>query len=148
MKKALLWGGIIVVAVVVLLVVAVVIGSGGSIFNNGVPLGNVGFAQDSIPGMPAYPGATQSTDSTGITVPDDMRRVIPQNQDKWNRYVVADATDKVSSWYDKAMADAGFEAAKPRDSGVKVFFKSGARYAVYVTVVEGKTNVVTATGIE
>lgn len=147
MKKALKWTGITVGGLIVLIIVLVIVCSRGTIFTGGVPLGGVTFTSGDIPGFPVYPGAVQSTESKGVSVPDDMRRVIPQRQGQWKRYLTADSPQKVLDWYDQAVP-ADFQRAQPRESGVKVFFKGGFRYGLYITAAEGRTNIILATGRE
>jgi hypothetical protein len=139
--------GVLIAGVIVLIVIAL-IGTQGKILTGGVPLGGVGFTTGSIPGFPTYPGAEQSTDSSNVTVPDDMRRVIGSKEDQWKRYLTDDALADVIAWYEQAMVDAGFESSAPRDSGVRVYFQGDYRFALYVMPLEGRTNIILATGLE
>lgn len=146
--KALKIAGIVVGSLIVLIVVIVIVGSRGTIFTGGVPVGKVNFTSGDIPGVPAYPGAIQTTDNTGVTVPDDMRRVIPQKDDQWKRYLTSDSPEKVLAWYDKEFLRLGLNKSQPRESGMLLYTNSDTRYGVYAVVAQGKTNIILAVGKE
>jgi hypothetical protein len=114
----------------------------------GVPLGGVTSTSGDIPYHPTHPAATQSTERAGVAVPDDMRCLIGAREDQWKRYLTDDDPADVLAWYQEAMAAAGFRTGSPRESGVAVFFESDWRYTMYVTVTDGKTNVILAKGKE
>jgi hypothetical protein len=151
--KKLLIGGVVLIGVLlaacVCLVLAVIVATQGTILTGGVPLGGVTFTSGDIPGVPVYPGAVQSTDSAGVSLPDDMRRVIGTREAVWKRYLTGDSPAQVLAWYDQAIAKAGYQKGQSRQSGVVIFFPSGdVRGALYVTTVQGKTNIILATGKE
>ncbi len=149
-KKWLIRIGSYLVGVFVVSVGLVVISnitSGGS-GTRGVPSAGVSFTSGGIPGVPVYPNAAQSTDSAGVAIPDDMRRVIGTREDRWKRYLTDDSPDEVLSWYNQAMEAAGFQQGGPRESGVMVFPHGDIRYALYVTVADGRTNIILAVGWE
>jgi len=148
MKKValILLGGLVVA--LVLVVVLVIVGSRGTILTGGVPLGGITFTSGDIPRVPAYPGSTQSTDSKGVSVPDDMRRVVGTKEAMWKRYLTGDSAEQVLAWYDKAITDAGFEAPRLREAGLLLFTTGDRRYMVYVTSVQGQTNIILAAGKE
>lgn len=137
-----------VAGLVMVLVIILVVSSKGTILTGGVPLGGVKFTAGNIEGVPVYPGAEQLTDNEGVSVPDDMRRVIGSKEDQWKRYVTDDEPQAVKDWYAQAMVDAGFTAGAPRESGILIFPTGDTRYAVFVTVVEGRTNIIVAAGKE
>ena len=122
--------------------------SSGRSATKGVPSAGVTFTSEGIPGVPVYPAAAQSTDSAGVAVPDDMRRVIGTREDRWTRYLTDDSPDEVLNWYGQAMEAAGFEQGGPRESGVVVYPHGDIRYALYVTVADGLTNIIIAVGWE
>ena len=147
LRRILLFLGGVVLVLIILVVVAI-ISSQGRILTGGVPLGGVTFTSGGIPGVPVYPDAEQSTDSAGVDVPDDMLRVIGTREDQWNRYLTDDSPDDVLSWYSQAMEEAGFQQGGLRESGVLIFPHGDTRYALYVTVSEGRTNIILAVGME
>jgi hypothetical protein len=151
MKKWVRWLLIsigIAAGVLILFLVIIIIGTKGAILTGGVPLEGLEFSAGGIPGVPVYPDAVQSTESEGVSVPDDMRRVIGTNDDQWKRYLTDASKEEVEAWYVDAMPQAEFRAGSERESGVLLFFAADTRYAIYVTVIEGQTNIIIAAGKE
>ncbi|MBW8010288.1 MAG: hypothetical protein FVQ83_03460 [Chloroflexi bacterium] len=132
----------------VLLVGLIILSAGGTIFTGGVPLGGVSFTSGDIPGVPLYPGAEQSTDSSGVSIPYDMHRVIGSDEAQWKRYITVDSPDEVRAWYLEALADAGFGEPSHRESGADVYPEGDVRYGVYVIELDGRTNIILAVGNE
>lgn len=147
--KILIRIGLILLALMIALPIVGSVGTGMGIFTSGKPAGGVKFTDGDIAGMPVYPRAAQATLSgDAVTVPDDMQRVIPDDESQWKLYVTVDSPDAVVAWYQNAMVEAGFDPAQPRESDVWVFFKGSFRFGVHAHPAGGQTYIVQATGNE
>lgn len=148
MKKWLKWALISIAALLVVMVVLTIISTKGTIFTGGVPFGGVTFTSGDILDMPLYPGAQQSTDSSGVSIPDDMTRPIGSDEAKWKRYLTDDSPDEVRDWYQQELTDAGFSEPSHRESGADIYPEGDVRYGVYVMELDGQTNIILAVGNE
>lgn len=138
---------LIVLGILVAGVIYVLVSSRGAIFNAGVPLGGVTYTAGSILGVPAYPGATQTTEAGSVGPTADMRRVISKEA-QWKRYTTADSPSKVIDWYKNAIVAAGFEAPRVREGGELLFTTADTRYMIYAATDGGQTTIILGAGKE
>lgn len=132
-----------------LLVLYVVISTKGMIFTGGVPLGGVTFSEEQVANFPVYPGAQITTDDKGITVSDDLQRVVGIKETRWNRYLTDQSAETVIAWYQTATVEAGLGELKARsDAGTYIAVQGDTRYALYVISAGGTTSIVIGSGKE
>jgi len=98
-----------------------------------------GFTSGDIPGVPVYPGAVQTTESTEISLSKDLTPGVVATERK--RYLTDDSPEQVLAWYNEAVPEAGFDLGEPRVSDSLFFLTSEWRYGIYVVSDQGKTNI-------
>lgn len=132
-----------------LLVLFLIVSTRGMIFTGGVPLGGVTFSEEKVVNFPVYLGAKMTTDDKGITVPEDLRRVVGDKEDRWNRYLTDQSKETVIAWYQTATVEAGLgELAARSDAGAYIVAQGDTRWALYVTSAGGTTSIVIGSGKE
>ena len=105
-----------------------------------------GFTSGDIPGVPVYPGAVQTTESTEISLPNDLTPGVVPTERK--RFLTDDTPEQVLAWYAAAIPEAGFDVGEPRVPDSLFFLTSEWRYGLYVVSDQGRTNIFVLGGHE
>jgi hypothetical protein len=145
-KVVLVVGGLLLLCFISVVVVVLVI-SKGSIINNGVPMEKVNFSSGGFGEADViYPNSNQETSSEGVSIPDEMKKVVNTNQ--WKRFVTSDSKDTITQYYDSRMPSLGFSKGQTKEPGILVYTTGNTRFFIYILEVDGKNNIIIGLGKE